>query len=153
MTTSTFTDMPTRSDPPNKAVRVLPIEILATFMRDWQNFMDGIDSTGPRLTRPGSTQVFVTDPESVFLCTDVDDFGVRLGVGYPTAVGCGVIFFDPEGFTIRVPAKAPEATQDGLTSGGAREWIIDGNPALELSRNELEVFEVESSGQRRGPVT
>ncbi len=40
----------------------------------------------------------------------------------------------------------------GLTAGGAREWVIAGNPPLDLSSGEMEGFDVGADGVRGGPL-
>jgi hypothetical protein len=146
-------DMPVRFSPPERAARVLPMEYWESVFADWSNFRKGIDPAPPRLTLPGRRQVYFTDPESIFTCEDAADFGERLGLQLATEKGCGVVFFDTRGLTISVPTKADRATRDGLTTGGAREWIINGNPSLDLRPRQMEAFEVAADSQRIGPVS
>lgn len=153
MISPSFVDMPIRVSPPEKAARVLHMEYWQRILADWRNFREGIDPVPPRLGRPGSSQVYFTDPESIFICIDAADFGERLGLQVTTENGCGVVFFSTQGLTMSVPPKVPDAIRDGLTTGGAREWIITENPSLDLRPGGMEAFEVAANSQRSGPVS
>ena len=148
-----FVNMPVRRNPPANAVRVMPREVLRVFLQDWRNFLQGIDSRGPQLTRPGKDRVFVTDPESIFCCTEATGFNTRLGLGYSTDEGCSVVFLNSEGLDMSIPQLVPGASENGLTIGGAREWIINDNPHLDMDQDGMEVFEVNELGQRFGPLS
>ena len=148
-----FDDMPVRALAPNRAVRVIPSEIWGQILQDWHNYQQNLDPEPPLLGRPGGDEAYFTDPESIFVCNDASDFGVRLSLGYSTAQGCAVVFFDTNGLMVNVPQKAEIAIQDGLTAGGVREWIINGNLAVDLRPGRMEAFAVNATGQRDGPVS
>ena len=138
---------------PSRAVRVIPSEIWNRILQDWYNYQQNLDPEPPLLGRSSSDEVYVTDPESIFICNDASDFGIRLSLGDSTAQGCAVVFFDTNGLSVSVPQKTEAAIQDGLTADGAREWIINGNVAVDLMPGHMEAFFVNVTGLRDGPVS
>jgi hypothetical protein len=96
--------------------------------------------------------VYFTDPESIFVCKEASEFGQRLELGYSTSEGCAIVFFNTDGLSVEVPKNSESPAKDGLTSGGAREWVIRGNCAIDLVPGAMEAFEVHESGFRYGPV-
>ena len=106
MTSPTVTDMPVRAGVPQRAVRVLLTEYWEQVLSDWQNYLQGVDPEPPRLAPPGRDRVFFTDPESIFVCRETVDFGMRLGLGYSTEEGCVALFFDLEDLLQRYPFVA-----------------------------------------------
>jgi hypothetical protein len=86
----------------------------------------------PRLSPPGATGVYFTDIKSLEGLLSAGEFAKRLGLG-PQAqrecheYGCAVVEFNvvtPP--PVSLPPPAPGALQ-GLTTGGAREWLTNGN--------------------------
>ena len=145
--------MPVKAPTPNRVVRVIPSEIWGQVLQDWHNYQQNLDPEPPLLGRPGSGEVYFTDPESIFICNNASDFGVRLSLGYSTAQGCTAVFCDTGGLLVSVPQKAEAAIQNGLTAGGAREWIVNGNLVVDLRPGRMEAFAVNATGQRDGPVS
>lgn len=150
MVNNTFPKMPARVAHPERAVRVLAREAWQQFLDDWGKHLDGILANPPRLAPPSRRVVYFTDPESIFVCIQPEDFGRRLGIE-PTNSGCGAVFFNTKGLSVSVPTPAPD-TQQGLTTGGAREWTVIGNHPLAANPGELELFEVAAVGRRPHPL-
>ena len=145
--------MPVRTAPPNHAARVIPAALRDQILQDWDNYVRGVDPLPPLLGRPGGAQVYITDPESIFNCTQAVDFETRLSlVAGTTANGCVIIFLSTEGLGVAVPPAGPGAATNGLTADGAREWVITENPGIDLSLGSMEMFEVDASSNRSGPI-
>ena len=144
--------MPLLTSPPQKGVRILHIEVWRNIIVDWQNYVLGIDPIPPWFGLPGTTQVWFSDPESIFNCGQAADFGNRLALPLSTANGCIVVFFDPSGFNTGIPQVGDELVVQPLTKGGARQWVIYGNVQIDLSAGVMEAFEVGGADIRRGPL-
>ena len=167
-----FSDMPVSFSRPEVVVRVLSGFVWDAIMfRQWQDSLLG-HAPPPRLAKPGSTMIHVTDPQSLAVCTTAEDFAYRLSLRLtqprPRAFvpgrdplqdirlfGCALIYFQPApGTRIDVPPPTPVhgglPANWGLTSGGAREWLLHDNPILD--GNLMDVFFVNTSGTRWGPI-
>ena len=72
-----FDDMPVNVLAPDRAVRVIPSEIWGQILQDWHNYQQNVDPEPPLLGRPGGDEAYFTDPESIFVCNDASDFGIR----------------------------------------------------------------------------
>lgn len=148
-----FTDnMPPRVTPPDKGVRLISKHIWARLFGEWQEFMYGLRPEKPKLA-PG-TRVFFTDAESLFVCRTPHELDLRVG---PTLRGFkenggAVIFFNTDGLTVDVPDPSAGSTEPGLTNQGAREWATQVNVDVDLQDDRMEVFLVEPSNERSGPV-
>jgi len=89
----------------------------------------------PELAASGASGVFFTDLQSLQGLQSPSDFARRVGLSQQAQTecqgyGCAVIEFDvPTSSTVTYPPPYP-GTQQGLTVGGAREWMVSGNIPL-----------------------
>ena len=172
-----FEDMLPSPNPPSIGVRVLDGFV-------WEHFIEPAlylsRTTGgplPRLGPPGDLSIYITDPQSLSVCTRAEDFAFRLS--FPStpspmfhflprplplhddplrlirAYGCVIVYFEVPA-QVRVEAPPPTAVNGrtpsgpGLTLGGAREWVLHANPTLDLL--SMEAFWVTPTGKRWGPI-
>lgn len=149
---SEFNVMPLKDTPSGKGVRVLPVEFWPQTLLDWQDYQLNIETDPPLFARPGAPRVYITDSESIFVCREVSQFETRLGLDYSTSDGCIAIFFDTNGLNNSVPPRAAGSPREGLTSGGAREWMVNTNVPLNLAINYMEAFEITERNEVFGPV-
>lgn len=156
-----FTDMPLADQPPQKVAKVVSRTVWDLLDRQWRDFKSK-SVPPPTLAPPSARKTYITDAESLEVCAHVVDFGLRLSLFRPdlfqiSAWGCVVVNFDRGGWPWETPERNPGAVAPstmtpppaGLTQGGAREWIL--NVDVKLSP-AMEVFVIESSGARWGPV-
>jgi hypothetical protein len=146
-----FTPMPPRPKLPGKGVRVFSSVIFESLLAQWVDYRDGRIPYPPRMSRAGAQFVWFTDPQSLHVCSTHLDFGERLALAEDTLqeiarAGCAAVFFDTDYVAGRVQSTGH------LTSGGAREWVVDGNFPLTLADNEMEAFLHELDGARIGPL-
>lgn len=155
---SFFVDMPHEPpvgmNPPI-AVRVVSGVVWDILYRQWRDYKQG-HAPQPRLGPPSAQQIFFSDPASLVVCTDAEDFALRLTLAMPDLQdirhsGCALIFFPPPTNIERPsPTRVHGMTpQSGLTVGGAREWVVLANLSLDLS--SMEVFFV-NRNRRWGPA-
>ena len=171
-----FADMVPQANPPVMAVRVLDGFVWEHFVERDLHLSRTAGAPLPLLGPPGHSEIYITDPQSLAVCRTAEDYAFRLSCpSRPSPIshflpvpiplhqdplrlirsyGCVVIYFDPSGNTVSVPpptavnARAPSSP--GLTVGGAREWVLHGNPTLNLLK--MEAFYVSPSGARWGPI-
>ncbi len=91
----------------------------------------------PQLAHPGAAGVYFTDRESLDGINAATDFVQRAGLSRSAQnetllYGCTVIGFSTTHLTTQLPPPAAGARQ-GLTVGGAREWITVGNVEMDRS--------------------
>lgn len=171
-----LTDMRPIVGPPPIAVR-----IISGFV--WEHFIEpelhrSRTSGGPlpRMGTPGTTRIYITDPQSVAVCTRAEDFAFRMSfpstpspMFSPTprplpidadplrlirSYGCVLVFFVPPAVRIESPpptsVNGRNPSSPGLTLGGAREWVMYANPEINLL--SMEAFFISPSGTRWGPI-
>jgi len=108
--------------------------------------------TPPLLAPPGVPRVYFTDQQSLQGLQSASDFARRLGLpqqaqGECTIYGCAVIEFD---VPLSPPAQLPPpygTTRQGLTVGGAREWIVPMNIPLD-STMVVKYIDIGGTGPR-----
>ena len=139
--------------PPAKVCRIVPGSVWWTLIHwPWRQYLAAIASgvavaRPPLLASPMSMGVFVTDPPSLEGCFSPADFALRMALYSQAQLdcllhGCAVVEFDlpPPANLSPLPAKAGVTT--GMTGGGAREWLLTGNIALDLA---MKVYYVEKT--------
>lgn len=127
------------SSPPARAYRVIPGSIWWTLIFwPWRQYLaaraTGRSASPPWIApfiTPGG--VFFTDAQSLQGVLSSGDFARRVGLSPRSQAdcqvqGCAVIEFDTPSNAIQ-PPPYPGCAQ-GLTVGGAREWMAPGNVAL-----------------------
>ncbi|OGQ90113.1 MAG: hypothetical protein A2253_02515 [Deltaproteobacteria bacterium RIFOXYA2_FULL_55_11] len=109
--------------------------------------------TPPDLAPPGAAGVFFTDDKSLQGVLGASDFATRVGLNQQSQTecqkyGCAIIQFDvPSPPQAQVPIAAPGAKQQGITVGGAREWLTQGN--VQIADTMVVVYtDTTSSGPR-----
>lgn len=155
--------MPVSKTAPERGVRVLSKTIWTILHRQWEDHKRK-GTPPPQLAPPSARRLYFTDGESVQVCSQATDFGLRLSLWPPDLFqiqvgGCAIVYFDradlpaePEIPDPNLGGTTPPGfpLPPGLTAGGAREWVLNNNVAL---TNTMEVFVVESSGARWGPLS
>src|SRR6185369_7441690 len=135
---------PASTPPPPKGYRVIPgIVWWNLIFWPWRQYIAaramGLPVSPPTLAPPGATGVYFTDIKSLEGLLSAGDFAKRLGLGLQAhrecnEYGCAVVEFDVVSPPpVSVPPPAPNAKQQGLTTGGAREWLTGGNVKVEDS--------------------
>ena len=171
-----FTDMHPRSSPPLVAVRVIDGFVWEHFIERNLHLSRTAGAPLPRLGPPGDPAIYITDPQSMTVCTTAEDYAMRLS--FPStpspiftflnqpiplhqdplrlirAYGCAIVYFVPPSVLIETPpptaVNGRMPSSPGLTVGGAREWLLHANPTLDLLA--MEVFFVTPTGRRWGPI-
>lgn len=90
----------------------------------------------PPMLGPASGGIYVTDPALLQGCNGSADYAARLSLPLSRHqeiqfYGCAVIQFDPPPAMAFLPPHPHVGGVAGLTAGGAREWILGGNLALD----------------------
>ncbi len=126
----------------------------------------------PRLGPPSASSVYVTDTQSIAVCRSAEDFAYRLSLRLNLPIpnqmyatldplqemrlyGCVMFYFvAPPQTRLEVPpitaVHGIHPSNQGLTAGGAREWILHQNPSFDF--RTMEAFVVNPSGARWGPI-
>ena len=155
-----FTQMPPRQNPPPTGVKVLAKRVWDVIIYpQWLVHKKNANVPAPTLSPPSASGTYITDAESLQVCAQAMDFGLRLYLNRPSlqdisAWGCVMIYFEKGMLKPEVPDPSPPppgapAPAKGLTVGGAREWLIPQNVPLD---GNMEAFAIEHSGNRWGPV-
>lgn len=107
----------------------------------------------PRLGSPTAQGIYFTDRESLVGVLGPGDFAYRCGLSAQTQTqcqlyGCAIIQFKIKStHNVVVPKPSHFVSTAGMTVGGAREWLLQGN--LDLSEDMRVYFvDINTSGQR-----
>lgn len=123
----------------------------------WRRYL-ALRSTGhsgmtpPMLAPPGAPGVYFTDRDSLIGAPTAAEFARRLGLSAGAQAecqfyGCAIVEFDIPASSVTLPSPATGCAQ-GLTAGGAREWVTNAN--LPLSGDEEVMYvDATSTGQPR----
>lgn len=96
-------------------------------------------ATRPNLARIGGRGVYFTDRDSLEGIENAVAFAKRAGLSQRAQTecnlyGCVIVEFEvPSGASVVLPPPAINNVQQGLTVGGAREWLLGGN--IDLKEN------------------
>lgn len=123
------------SNPPTTLCRVIPSRTWLRFpFQSWLKYVISRNTGGsllpPYLGKDSATHIYVTDEPSLNGFLEPARIARRLGLDKQTSIectsyGCVIIRFtmsDPK--VAILPAPNPNAIQQGLTVGDAREWLI-----------------------------
>lgn len=147
----TIATLKRRAKPTRQVYRVIPGRVWWTLVHwPWRQYRAAV-ATGtagvspPTLAPPGVSGVYVTDRASLRGLDTPSQFAYRLSLNLQSqsecqVFGCAVIEFNlPQGFELMELPSLPGASK-GLTGGGAREWLLAGNIALD---DKMRVYLVE----------
>lgn len=127
--------------PPARGHRVIPGAVWWRLVFwPWRQYLAAraanIPASPPFLAASGSPGVYFTDRQSLQGILGPADFAWRVGLAQPVQAecqkyGCAVIEFDVPDPTNAVIPPPYAGIQQGLTTGGGREWIARNNIGLD----------------------